>query len=476
MKTTRRQLLIFSVSYLAWLLSSATHAAVADDPKALYLGSGVKAGEITDRTAIILVRLTATAGQNTAGLIPGRTGQARLHFGNDPTLQGSTVTAWATAESTADHALHFKLTSLSPGRRTHYRVEYRLGENKSAQTSETFSFVTAPSPRERAAVWFHLTTCQDLRGESTYQPMIAQRPDFCVSAGDTVYYDGQGLARNVPQAWQAYQKMFGLPAMQNYYRHTGGYFMKDDHDFRFNDADPHMKGKWVNPQKVDPGAIFTETRGKQKLDVAWLTAAEGAQVFRQVFPMSEQPYRTFRWGQGVQVWLTESREFRDSNTLADGPAKSIWGATQKAWLKATLLASDADHRIIISPNAIIGPDRLMKGDSHANLNGFWHEGQAFLEWLKEQKMNNVILMCGDRHWQYHSTDRRNGRETHEFSCGPTSDEHTQPVPPMYPGVERPYAASRGGFMGIRYVPETKALTCIFHSVIGQPLYQKTFTP
>ena len=443
---------------------------------AVHLGSGVKTGEITDTTAIVLVRLTATPGQDAQHLIPGHAGQARLRYGTEPSLSQFIMTPWETARAADDHSIHFKLEKLQPGRRHYYRVDYREDEKDPVVLSDVFSFVTAPAPGERAAVMFHLTTCQDLRGERTYVPMTAQRPDFCISAGDTVYYDGQGLARTVPQAWQAYQKMFGLPAMKDYYRNVGGYFMKDDHDYRFNDSDPHMVGKWVNPNKADAGAKFTEKKGNQRLDVAWLTPEEGARVFRQVFPMSEKPYRTFRWGKGVQIWMTESREFRSSNTMEDGPAKSIWGAEQKAWLMATLLASDADHRIIISPNPIVGPDRLMKGDNHANLNGFWHEGQDFLDWLKEKKLNNVVLMCGDRHWQYHSVDRRNGRETHEFSCGPTSDEHIQAVPPLYPGVDRPYSASRGGFMSIRYRPETRALAFDFFSMAGEPLYQKIFTP
>ena len=32
--------------------------------------------------------------------------------------------------------------------------------------------------------------------------------------------------------------MFGLPPMKDYYKHVGGYFLKDDHDYRFNDSDP----------------------------------------------------------------------------------------------------------------------------------------------------------------------------------------------------------------------------------------------
>jgi hypothetical protein len=289
-----------------------------------------------------------------------------------------------------------------------------------------------------------------------------------------VYYDGQCLARNVPQAWQAYQKMFGLAPMKDYYKHVGGYFMKDDHDFRFNDSDPHMEGRWVNMRQNDPLARYTKTRGNQKLDVNWLTAEEGARVFRQVFPMSEKPYRTFRWGQGVQIWLTESREFRSPNDMPDGPDKTIWGEEEKKWLKETLLASDADYRIIISPNTIVGPDRIMKGDNHANINGFWYEGQAFLDWLKENKLSNVVLMCGDRHWQYHSIDKRSGRTTHEFSCGPTHDDHVQPVPPNYENVERPYSASRGGFLKVSYAPD-RTLSCQFHSSVGEPLYLYRFS-
>lgn len=459
-------LLVLTVVHVAFPATSA-----ADD---IFLGSGSMVGEMTDQSAIVHVRLTTRSDQDGKGLIPGRVGQARLRLGTDRDLTDATETVWKTSRPEDDHALRFSLSRLTPATRHYYRVEYRTEETAASKTSDLFSFMTAPAADQRATVFFQLTTCQDIHGESTYTAMADQKPDFCISAGDTVYYDGQGQARNVPQAWQAYQKMFGLPLMKNYHANVGCYFMKDDHDYRFNDADPFMKGRWVNAGKVDPEAQFTETRGKQKLDVAWLTHEEGIRVFKQVFPLGKKTHRTVRWGKGVQVWMTENRDFRSANDMPDGPEKSIWGAEQKAWLKETLLASDADFRIIVSPNPIIGPDRLMKGDNHANLNGFWYEAQEFLDWLKDNKLDNVILMCGDRHWQYHSIDKRNGRSTHEFSCGPTSDDHTQAVPPLYEGVQRPYSASRGGFMGIRYQPEERRITFDFYSMDGQPLYQKEF--
>jgi alkaline phosphatase D len=439
----------------------------------IFVGSGVKAGEITDASAIVLVRLTSTPGQDADGMIPGREGQARLRYAANEQLTGAATTPWEAAKPDADWSIQFRLRDLKPKARYFYRVEYRTAAAAASETSEVFSFVTAPAANDRAPVKFHLTTCQDLNGSGTYLHMMAQKPDFCVSDGDTVYYDGQCLARNVPQAWQAYQKMFGLPPMKDYYRHVGGYFMKDDHDYRFNDSDPSMKGRWVNVRQNDPAARYTETKGNQKLDVNWLTHEEGIRVFKQVFPMGDKTYRTVRWGQGLQLWLMENRDFRSPNDIPDGPDKTIWGKEQREWLKQTLLASDADYRIVISPNPIIGPDRIMKGDNQANINGFWYEGQAFLNWLKENRLTNVILMNGDRHWQYHTIDRRSGRNVHEFSCGPTYDEHIQAVPPPYDGVDRPYSASRGGFLTMIYKGD-RTLSCQFFSTKGEPLYEYVF--
>lgn len=440
----------------------------------IYIGSGVKAGEVTDSSAIVVVRLTTRPDQDADGLIPGAEGEARLVYGVDPSLAKSASTDWEPSRPDADWSIHFPLKGLEPGKRQFYRVEYRAGDKAAAKQSEVFSFVTAPKADVRAPVYWHMTTCQDLEGFGTYKHMTALKPDFVISDGDNVYYDGQCLSRNVPQAWQAYQKMFGLPDMKEYYKNVGGYFMKDDHDFRFNDCDPYMPGVWRGANRVEPGAKYTETKGNQRLDVAWMTAAEGAQVFRTVFPMSEKPYRTFRWGKGLQLWLLENREYRSPNAMEDGPDKTIWGAEQKAWLKKSLLESDADYRIIVSPNPIIGPDRILKGDNQANSNGYWHEGQEFLNWLRDNHIDNVVTMTGDRHWQYHSIDKREGRHINEFSCGPTYDEHVQAVPPPYDGVDRPYSASRGGFLAITYQPD-QSLSFEHYSSQGEKLYRVDFS-
>ena len=456
-------------TFAASLTAVAAAHAQAGGSGAIYLGSGTKAGEIRDTSAILHVRLTKTPGQDGAGLIPGAKGQVRVRYGIGPEMRNAATTQVVEVGAGSDYSTQFPLRNLRPATRYYYVAEYRASKSGRFETSRTFSFPTAPPPQQRQPVKFQVTTGQDIRGESTYASMEAQKPHFLVATGDNVYYDGQGNAHTVEEAYQAYQKMYGLPLMKRYYEHIGGYFEKDDHDYRFNDSD-----RWQKFPGGDGGRAVNSPRARQR----WLTHEEGILVFKQVFPMSDLTYRTFRWGKGVQIWLLEGRDFRSPNNATDGPEKTIWGPAQKAWLKQTLLSSDADWRVVISPTPIIGPDRSTKTDNHANRNGFWREGQEFLDWLRDERLPNAILICGDRHWQYHSLDQRQGRKIHEFSCGPTCDEHTQKVPPIGPefeGVTQPYAASIGGFLTVSYRPD-RTLTFAFYDAKGKEVYRRAFAP
>ena len=85
---------------MAWLVISAALPCVAAE--GIYLGSGVKAGEITDTSAIVHVRLTAAPQQDATGRIPGCEGVARLHFGLQESGSDDRTTPWATAKASED--------------------------------------------------------------------------------------------------------------------------------------------------------------------------------------------------------------------------------------------------------------------------------------------------------------------------------------------------------------------------------------
>ena len=171
--------------------------------------------------------------------------------------------------------------------------------------------------------------------------------------------------------------------------------MKDDHDTWRNDCWPTMK----------------------TLEMGEFTFRQGQQIFREQVPMGKSTYRTARWGKDLQVWMVEGRDFRSSIEDPDGPDKTIWGAEQKKWFKDTVQASDATFRVLISPTPVVGPDRKQKKDNHSNA-GYSHEGNEIRQFLAQQKM---IVICGDRHWQYHSVDPTTGVK--EYSVGPGSDPH-----------------------------------------------------
>ena len=186
-----------------------------------------------------------------------------------------------------------------------------------------------------------------------------------------------------------------------FFRSVPAYWSKDDHDFRYNESDNSTDHLPLPKTGID--------------------------LFREQLPMlatgSEKPtYRTHRVSQDLQIWLTEGRDYRSPNEMADGPEKSLWGTEQREWLKTTLKASDAKWKILISPTPMVGPDDLKKIDNHADLNGFRHEADAFFTWLKENEIENFTIICGDRHWQYHSI---HSSGVHEFACGALNDENSR---------------------------------------------------
>ncbi len=217
--------------------------------------------------------------------------------------------------------------------------------------------------------------------------------------------------------------------MIEFFRRVPTYWSKDDHDFRFNEADNTTDDLPLPKTGID--------------------------MFHEQLPVPTPSYRTHRVGKNLQIWLTEGRDYRSPNEMADGPVKSLWGAEQREWLKSTLKASDAKWKIIISPTPTVGPDDKKKIDNHADISGFRHEADAFFTWLKQNQITNLKLICGDRHWQYHSI-HPSGIE--EFACGALNDENSRMG--IAPGakngsdpqalVKQPYTSStpKGGFLRI----------------------------
>jgi len=234
-----------------------------------------------------------------------------------------------------------------------------------------------------------------------------------------------------------WHEQFVQPRYVELFSRVPTYWEKDDHDFRYNDCD--------NSGDRAPSVDLGQRIFKEQVPITDPTVTDAV------------TYRTHRPGKLLQIWLPENRDYRTDNLSPDGLGKSIFGSHQRQWLQETLLASDAEFKIIISPTPMIGPDDLHKTDNHCDVDGFRHEGNSFFAWAKDNGFleKGLFFVCGDRHWQYHSIDPT-GFE--EFSCGALVDANSQlgrkPGDPSSSDAEgrirQPYPSvvPSGGFLNV----------------------------
>ncbi|MCH2180484.1 MAG: alkaline phosphatase D family protein [Mariniblastus sp.] len=432
------------VFVLAGILGPADSSVVADEDW-LFFASGVKVGEVDQDSAIVWVRLTEDREADfdllpilTEGLkpsessdvkmphdvVPGMRGRVRLKYWQAGRNDTKRTTPWQSTVADSDFVAQFELTGLASGTPYEYQVE-GVTDRHSTKGNLQGRFQTAPPANDSRPIRFIVSTCQAVRsidagkqGHVTYQRMLDFDPMFFVHTGDIVYYDKVPLAKTKEAARAKWNLMFSYGHNREFHRNVSSYFMKDDHDTLKNDC-------W-------PGQRYGD-----------LTFEQGLEIFREQVPMGARTFRTVRWGKDLQVWMTENRDFRSSNRMQDGPQKTILGDEQKAWLKKTLMESDATFKFVISPGPLVGPDKKGKNDNHSNA-GFKTEGGELREFLSG--LDNCYVICGDRHWQYCSRDPATGLI--EMGCGPINDQHGfGGNPGRHPELHR-YFSAKGGFLGI----------------------------
>lgn len=443
---------------------------------------GTRAGEVTDTTAIVWTRLTAAPTRNNSGVLisgrardkkkgeaspkvtvpveqlegacPGAPGRVQVRYGTRKDLSDAMTTECVVTSEENDFIGEFKLTGLKPGTVYHYVSEIPSPAVTPKETAVRGKFETAPAADVPSDLRFCVMTCQGYPdrghadGHHIYPAMLALKPQFTCLTGDLVYYDSnEPRAVTTRLARYHWERMFSLPRLVEFNSNVGCYWLKDDHDTLTNDSWAGMKA-------------------------GEFTFAEGQKIFRQQAPMNDDgpAYRTVRWGRDLQVWFTEGRDFRSPNTMEAGPDKTIWGAEQKAWFKRTVKESDATWKVLVSPTPLVGPDRPTgKNDNHSN-EGFSHEGDEIRVWLKANVPDNFFVLCGDRHWQYHSVHPQTGLQ--EFSAGPASDEHAGGTPGFNPAMHK-FHRVKGGFLTVTLKREGKQSRILFEhrDVLGKVVHE-----
>ena len=490
MKTTK-PILYLALSLIITLSScnkkqETQQSTTTDGP---YLATGIKIGEVDQSSAIIWARLTKNPErvsndaplpevmykvdstgelierrgradlepvvmmpeshtmETIQGATPGAPGKVRLNYKQEGT-EGWITTDWVEVSATRDYTHQFEMIDLDAGLGYDLLVEAGPSEGETISAHLEGHFRTAPAIKKSVEVNFIVTTgtaYNDVDSETgfkLYPSSIKLNPEFFVHTGDILYYDHLGKTAALAR-WH-WDRMYSFANHVEFHRQIPSYFIKDDHDTWMNDCWPGQETRFMGE----------------------FTYEEGTRFFMEEVTMKGKTYRTFRWGKDLQIWLMEGRDYRSPNPMTDGSDKTIWGKEQMGWLKQTVAESDATFKVLISPTPIVGPDRGNKKDNHAN-EGFTHEGNLVRQFISEQE--NMVVVCGDRHWQYVSKDGDTG--ILEFSCGPGSDDHAGGWSNDKRLPEHQYLNVIGGFLegSVSRVEGNAILTFRHYSVDGEVL-------
>ena len=459
-----------------------------EGPADVHAATGIMVGDVGTDRALVQLRLSSTSSL-VDGDLPGSEGVVEFTLVDEDGDIVQRLSKLTIAEF--DYIARVSFKNLK--RNTRYRCKTRIGVSErrllDGPTAEFRTLAGAELSREVSFVVVTGMNYEKFHGNPNYEnvpepyagpdkplgypalaSILARRPDFFVGTGDNVYYDSPkpGRAETISEMRRRWHEQFIQPRFRDLFAKVPTYWEIDDHDFRADDSD--LTGDYFP------------------------TPDEGRRIMLEQLPYaaheeeSPRTYRTRRVTKELQIWFVENRLYRSPNSMDDGPEKSIWGSDQREWLKKTLLESDADFKVLVSPTPMIGPDDRTKIDNHSNVGGFQFERNEFFTWIKANNLDKkgFIVICGDRHWQYHSIFP-NGLE--EFSSGALVDANARlgrvPGDPESTDpdalIEQPYMQNpaSGGFLMVTVTPasdQSPTMTLRFFDELGKTLHEHSRVP
>ncbi len=476
--------LVFAAAVFALLGSGAGASVRATSHESPVLTHGVAAGDVTAHSAVLWAR-------------GDREGTFKVH------LSGGKHHGVVRLDVHAadDYTGQVVLTGLRPD--TTYR--YRVG-------SERGSFETAPAAHDLEPVRLAFggdvagqNVCRDTReGFPIMETIRAEQPDVFVGLGDMIYADngctplglygnaqvpGPGPAPDLATFWAHWRYNRADAASQRLLRSTSYIGVWDDHEV-VNDFGP------LNDTRVTP----PYTPGVHLLPI-------GLEAFLDYTPIAVAPntpkrlYRSLRWGKHVELFVLDTRQYRDAN-IADDSAerpKTMLGREQLTWLKESLAASDATWKVIVSsvPMSIPTGFPVSGGrDGWANYtepSGFEQELLDILRFMESRGILNTLWITTDVHFaeafRYRPIPANPAFVVHELASGPLNagifpnaafDTTLNPTVLFGPRPATTVATweqAKDGFnFGTVEVDRAGRLTAGFVNTSGQTLYSLTLTP
>jgi len=456
---------------------------------------GVASGDATTSDAVIWTRAVDTAAPAAATLV----GQVST----DPTLATGVLSFSVTTDPAKDYTAKVVASGLSAGTRYYYRF---VNDADASNASLIGTFKTPPDASAAAAVRFAFSGDADglMRPYALAHEFPSLGLDFFMWTGDTIYEtassnspavavsgtitgpttNGASQAQLYTDYSRKYREQFlpvhpgGQNCLQPFFLAQGNYTLYDNHELgnRQYINGGAIPGGPVGDMLTGAGVDARVPANDVNTTGLFMNKATGFQILQRVYlnyqPVHEHPlisapadprtdgtprlYLAQRWGKHVLFVNTDARTYReirmktaanadDTGPRADNPGRTMFGVTQLAWLKQTLLdaqndgvswkfvtVSDPIDQLGPIGGALTGTLTSVNADGGKSfMGGYRAERNDLFKFIADNHILNVVFFATDDHQNrvnellYSPTGETSNqlsyvRVPHSFSivCGP----------------------------------------------------------
>jgi alkaline phosphatase D len=397
---TRRQLLVGSGS--AFVLGGLAKPYLSRAAGRPQIVCGIQSGDVDAASAVVWSRADRPA-------------RMRVEYSTVESFGTILGAASGDALPETDFTAKLLLDNLPAGQRIFYRVRFEDFATGIASEGRVGQFRTPSRARQSVSfVWSGDVAGQgwgideSRGGYRSYRTMLDNRPDFFIHCGDHIYADctipaTQALPNGT--TWRNIVTEEKSAVAQTLRQFRGNYrYNWLDRNLRAFHAEVPMFAQWDDHEVTDDWSPATvdesgvDDAGNSRL------VARARRAFFEYMPIRRIParegrvYRRIGYGPLLDVFMIDMRSYRDSTWNKGSGDGFILGATQLAWLKRELVASNAVWKVVAAdlPIGIVSADAIALGDGPPERRE--QEIADLLSFLKRAGVRNMVWLTADMHY------------------------------------------------------------------------------
>ena len=306
------------------------------------------------------------------------------------------------------HSVHVEVGGLQPERWYWYQFKAGAEVSPKGRTRTTAAASAVP-----ARIRFAFASCQHYESGlfTPYQHMLREDLDLVVHLGDYIY-EGPGRDNQIRKhvgpeltTLEHYRNRYAQyrtdPALQGMHASAPWLVTWDDHEVDNNYAAHISEEAHVTPAQLLARRAAAYKAYYEHMPLRARSLPNGPDM---------RLYRRVAFGRLVDFHVLDTRQYRSDQPCGDGtrqpcdealnPDATLLGPNQRRWLEHGLERSSARWNVL-AQQVMMGPiDRRVGPEVHKSMDqwpGYEAERRALLEFFRDRKVPNPVVLTGDIH-------------------------------------------------------------------------------